>query len=135
MTPEAETILLNKLNQVMADLHEQGAADGEAMFYLGAGAEYVCKTGQAPAWPALKSKLSAVETVGLLAQIDTEGQAAAAKGLGKQGYALQILGLSIAAIGARDPQIHAATSLLDDLIVAALGNYRKHGPKGPAPLN
>ena len=135
MTPEAEAILLNKLTQVMRDLHDQGAEDGEAMFYVGAGADYVCKTGRAPAWPALKSKLGTAETVGLLAQIDAEGQAAVAKGQLKQGYALQVLGLSIAATGARDPQIHAATSLLDDLIVTALANYRKHASKGPAPLN
>lgn len=135
MTPEAEAILLNKLTQVMRDLHDQGADDGEAMFYVGAGADYVCKTGRASAWPALKSKLSTAETVGLLAQIDTEGQAAVAKGQLKQGYALQVLGLSIAAIGANDPKIHAATSLLDDLIAKALANYRKHASKGPAPLN
>ena len=135
MTPEAETTLLNKLNQVMRDLHEHGASDGEAMFYLGAGADYVCTTGQTPTWPALKSGLSAAETVGLLAQIDTEGQATAARGQIKQGYALQILGLSIAAIGASDPRILTAAGLLDDLIVQALANYRKHGPKGPAPLN
>lgn len=135
MTSEAETILLNKLAQVLRDLHEQGASDGEAMFYLGAGADFVCKTGQTPNWPALKARLSGTETVGLLAQIDTEGQAAVAKGQVRQGYALQILGLSIAAIGARDPQIHAAAGLLDDLIVTALNNYRKHAPNGSASLN
>ena len=126
MTPEAETILLNKITQVLRDLQQQGASDGEAMFMLGAAADYVCTTGKAATWPALKTKLGAVETLGLLAQIDAEGQAAVEKGQVKQGYALQILGLSVAAIGAQDPQIGTAIPLLDDLISKALENYRRY---------
>jgi hypothetical protein len=135
MTPQAEAILLNKITQVMQDLHEQGADDGEAMFMVGAGADYVCKTGQATTWSALKSKLSAIETIGLLAQIDAEGQQAVAKGQDKHAYALQLLGLSVAAIGAQSQEIRAAAGLLDDLIATALGNYRKHASKKAAPLN
>ena len=135
MTPEAETILLNKITQVMRDLHEQGTQDGEAMFLLGAGADYICKTGKAATWSTLKSKLSATETIGLLTQIDAEGQAAVAKGQVKHAYALQILGLSVAAIGAQSQEIRTATRLMDDLIATALGNYRKHASKGAAPLN
>ena len=135
MTPEAETILLNKITQVLRDLHEQGANDGEAMFMLGAGADYVCKTGQAATWAALKSKLSATETLGLLAQIDAEGQAAVAKGQVKHAYAMQLLGLSVAAISAQSQEIRTATGLMDDLIATALGNFRKHASKGAAPLN
>jgi hypothetical protein len=135
MTPQAETILLNKITQVMRDLQEQGANDGEAMFMVGAGADYVCKTGQAATWPALKAKLSATETLGLLAQIDAEGRAAAAKGQVKHAYALQLLGLSVSAIGAQNPDIRTAVGLMDDLIATALGNYRKHASKGAAPLN
>jgi hypothetical protein len=135
MTPEAEAILLNKITQVMQDLHERGADDGEAMFMVGAAADYVCKTGQAGTWPALKSKLNATETLGLLAQIDVEGQTAIAKGQDKQAYALQLLGLSVAAIGARSQDIRTAAGLMDDLIATALGNYRKHASKKAAPLN
>ena len=135
MTPEAEAILLNKITQVMRDLHEQGAHDGEAMFMVGAGADYVCKTGQAATWAALKSKLSATETVGLLAQIDVEGQTAIAKGQDKHAYALQLLGLSVAAIGARGQEVLTAAGLMDDLIATALGNYRKHALKKAAPHN
>lgn len=126
MTPEAETILLNKITQVMHDLQQQGANDGEAMFILGAAADYVCTTGQAPTWPALKSKLSPTETLGLLAQIDAEGQAAVENDQRKHAYGLQILGLSVAAIGAKEPRIGAAIRLLDDLIATALENYRKY---------
>lgn len=131
MTPEAESILLNKITEVLRDLHEQGADDGEAMFILGAGADYVCTTGQAATWPALKAKLSAAETIGLLAQIDSEGNAAAAKDQIKQAYALQILGLSVAANRAQSQQVHAATDLLDDLIIRALGNYRQYAANKP----
>lgn len=135
MTPEAETILLNKITQVLRDVHEQGASDGEAMFMLGAAADYVCTTGQARTWPALKAKLSPTETIGLLAQIDAEGQAAVANGQVKHAYALQILGLSIAAIGGESQQIRTATGLVDDLIIRTLTNYRNHASKGAAPLN
>ena len=135
MTPEAETILLNKITQVMRDLHEQGTQDGEAMFLLGAGADYICKTGKAATWSTLKSKLSATETLGLLAQIDVDGQAAMANNQPRQAYALQILGLSVTASGAQRPEIRAASALLDDLIATALNNYRKHAPKGATPRN
>jgi hypothetical protein len=134
MTPEAETILLNKITQVLRDLNEQGASDGEAMFMLGAAADYVCKTGQSATWPALKARLSNTEAVGLLAQIDTEGQAAVAQGKTKQAYALQVLGLSVTAIGAQSQQVQTAIGLMDDLIARTLSNYRKHASKA-APLN
>jgi hypothetical protein len=134
MTPEAETILLNKITQVLRDLNEQGASDGEAMFMLGAAADYVCKTGQSATWPALKARLSNTEAVGLLAQIDTEGQAAVAQGKTRQAYALQVLGLSVTAIGAQSQQVQTAIGLMDDLIARTLSNYRKHASKA-APLN
>lgn len=135
MTPEAETILLNKITQVMRDLHEHGTDDGEAMFLLGAAADYVCKTGQSATWPALKARLSHTETMGLLAQIDVEGQAALAKNQSKHAYALQILGMSVTAAGAERQEIRAASALLDNLIGTALSNYRKHASKGATPLN
>lgn len=135
MNAEAETILLNKITQVLRDLHEQGANDGEAMFMLGAGAVYVCQTGQSTTWPALKARLGTSETVGLLAQIDAEGQAAVAKDQIKQAYALQILGLSVAASGARGEQITAATELLDGIIVSALDNYRQYASTKATPPN
>jgi hypothetical protein len=135
MTPQAETILLNKINQVIRDLHGQGTRDGEAMFMLGAGADYLCMTGQVANWPALKARLSPTETIGLLAQIDAEGDAAVAKDQLKHAYALQILGLSVAAAGTSNPQIRTATGLLDDLIATTLNNYRTHASKSATPLN
>lgn len=135
MTPEAETILLNKITQVMRDLHEHGTEDGEAMFMLGAGADYLCTSAEASNWSALKSKLSATETLGLLAQIDAEGQAAVAKQQVKHAYALQILGLSVAAIDAARPDTRTATRLIDDLIATALNNYRQHASKGAPTFN
>lgn len=135
MTADAEAILLNKITQVLRDLQEQGASDGEAMFMLGAGADYLCTAAEASNWSALKSKLSATETLGLLAQIDAEGQAAVAKDQIKHAYALQILGLSVAAIDARRPDTHTATRLIDDLIATALNNYRQHASKGAPTLN
>ena len=66
MTPEAETILLNKLTAVIRDLRDHGADDGEAMFILGAGADYLCQTAEVATWPALKARLNATEKLGLL---------------------------------------------------------------------
>ena len=129
MTPEAETILLNKLTAVIRDLRDHGADDGEAMFILGAGADYLCQTAEVATWPALKARLNATEKLGLLAQIDKEGQAANAEGKVKLAYALQILGLSVTATATENDHIRAAASLLDDLIVPALDNYRKHATR------
>lgn len=126
MTTEAESILLNKITAVLRDLQEQGTNDGEAMFMLGAGADHLCKTGAAADWSALKGRLGTTETVGLLAQIDSEGRAAVANGQHKQAYALQALGLSVAALGAGNRDIRTAASLLDDLIATALRNYRQY---------
>ena len=129
MTPEAETILLNKLTAVIRDLRDHGADDGEAMFILGAGADYLCQTAEVATWPALKARLNATEKLGLLAQIDKEGQAATGAGKVKLAYALQILGLSVTATATENDHIRAAASLLDDLIVPALDNYRKHATR------
>ena len=129
MTPEAETILLNKLTTVIRDLHEQGADDGEAMFMLGAGADYLCQTAGTATWPELKARLGSTEKLGLLAQIDKEGQAANAEGKVRLAYALQILGLSVTATAAESEHVHAAAGLLDDLIVPALANYRQHATR------
>ena len=125
MTPEAETILLNKLTAVLADLRDQGANDGEAMFMLGAGADYLCQTAGVTSWPALRTGLNPTEKLGLLAQIDKEGQTAATEGKVKLAYALQVLGLSVTATAAESEHIHAGASLLDDVIVSALANYRQ----------
>ena len=135
MTADAETILLNKITKVLGDLQEQGARDGEAMFMLGAGADYLCTSADAASWSDLKSKLSATETLGLLAQVDAEGQAAVARDQIKHAYALQILGLSVAAIDAQRPDTRAATRLIDDLIASALTNYRQYAAKGAPTRN
>ena len=47
----------------------------------------------------------------------------------KLAYALQILGLSVTATATENDHIRAAASLLDDLIVPALDNYRKHATR------
>jgi hypothetical protein len=135
MTTEAKAILLSKISKVLRDLHDEGARDGEAMFMLGAGADYLCITGETASWPALKARLGNTEMLGLLAQIDAEGQAATASNQVKHAYALQILGLSLAATRAGSDEVAAATGLLDDVILSAHTNYRNRPSNGATKVN
>lgn len=135
MSSPAQTILLNKLTAVLADLQESGAEDGEAMFMLGAGADHLCSSIEVENWPAFRQRLDARAMTGLLAQIDSEGQAALAEGKAKHAYALQALGLSLTATGfSQDEAIRNAAALLDEVIARALALYRQNAP-GPARPN
>lgn len=135
MSSPAQTILLNKLAAVLADLQESGASDGEAMFMLGAGADHLCDSLDVQSWAAFRQRLDAHAMTGLLAQIDSEGQVALAEGKSKHAYALQALGLSLTATGfPRDGAIRDAAALLDEVIGKALVLYRQNAP-GKARLN
>ncbi|WP_323015203.1 hypothetical protein, partial [Devosia sp.] len=66
MSSPAQTILLNKLAAVLADLQESGASDGEAMFMLGAGADHLCDSLDVQSWAAFRQRLDAHAMTGLL---------------------------------------------------------------------
>ena len=122
MTKEAE--FKQRLVVVIADLHEQGMEDGEAMFLLGSGAARVCDALKQPGWAALKQSISSHDHDRLLEQCRIEGNAFVAKGQHKAAYAIQALALSLVARTQTDPDIRPGEELLDSVIDAALANYR-----------
>ena len=126
MTPEAETILLTKIATVLDDLRREGAENGEAMFLLGTAAANLVDMGKAGNWAQLKQKLSSAEIVGLLRQIDAEGNRMLDEDKVNFAYALQIIGMSLAASGGENPQLRQGASLLDDIIETTLVNYRNY---------
>lgn len=124
MITQAETTMLAELTAIVGDLHSSGTEDGEAMFLLGAGADRLCSMRDSQSWTGFKGTLSAPDIVALLQQIDTEGNAAMAADKGRQAYVLRALALSLAATKARQDVTKAGTALLDEVIGAALDNYR-----------
>ena len=126
MTPEAETILLTKIATLLDDLRREGAENGEAMFLLGTAAANLVDMGKAGNWAQLKQKLSSAEIVGLLRQIDAEGNRMLDEDKVNFAYALQIIGMSLAASGGENPQLRQGASLLDDIIETTLVNYRNY---------
>ncbi|MGV8831858.1 MAG: hypothetical protein ACOH2N_07785 [Devosia sp.] len=126
MNTEAETRLLSELTAVVADLHETGMEDGEAMYVLGAGADSLCTTRDAQSWVGFKSTLSTPDIKALLSKIDAEGNEYVKAEKGRHAYALQALALSLAAINAEQDITQAGAALLDSVIEAALVNYRTH---------
>ena len=126
MTPEAETILLTKIATLLDDLRREGTENGEAMFLLGTAAANLVDMGKAGNWAQLKQKLSSAEIVGLLRQIDAEGNRMLDEDKVNFAYALQIIGMSLAASGGENPQLRQGASLLDDIIETTLVNYRNY---------
>ena len=126
MTPEAETILLTKIAALLDDLRREGTENGEAMFLLGTAAANLVDMGKAGNWAQLKQKLSSAEIVGLLRQIDAEGNRMLDEDKVNFAYALQIIGMSLAASGGENPQLRRGASLLDDIIETTLVNYRNY---------
>ena len=126
MTPEAETILLTKIAALLDDLRREGTENGEAMFLLGTAAANLVDMGKAGNWAQLKQKLSSAEIVGLLRQIDAEGNRMLDEDKVNFAYALQIIGMSLAASGGENPQLRQGASLLDDIIETTLVNYRNY---------
>ena len=126
MTPEAETILLTKIATLLDDLRREGTENGEAMFLLGTAAANLVDMGKAENWAQLKQKLNSAEIVGMLRQIDAEGNRMLDEDKVNFAYALQIIGMSLAASGGENPQLRQGASLLDDIIETTLVNYRNY---------
>lgn len=124
MITQAETTMLAELTAIVADLQASGLDDGEAMFMLGASADRLCAMRDSPTWAGFKTTLNAPDVIALLRQIDTEGNAAMAADKERQAYVLRALALSLAATNAKQNVTRAGTALLDEVIAAALNNYR-----------
>ena len=100
MTTEAETELLAELTAVVSDLHS------------------------AQSWAGFKSTLTDADIMALLQQIDAEGNSSVHEEKGRHAYALQALALSLASTNAQQDTTKAGAALLDQVIEAALKNYR-----------
>ena len=121
--------LRQQMAAVIADLHESGADDGHAMFVLGSSVAGLCDRGNAKDWMAFKAGIPAADYSRLLTQIQTEGNQRLAEGEHKLAYALQAIGLSLVASRQDDAMVNQGEQLLDDVINAALTNFRNNVPK------
>ena len=126
MNTQAENELLAQLAEVVANLHDGGMQDGEAMFMLGAGADRLCSIRAHNNWSHFKASLTPADILELLRQIDAEGNTALREEKGRQAYALQALALSLAARDAEQDTTKAGAALLDQVIESALSNFRTH---------
>ncbi|MBU1304269.1 MAG: hypothetical protein KKF33_01955 [Alphaproteobacteria bacterium] len=126
MNPQAETELLAQLTEVVANLHDGGMQDGQAMFMLGAGADRLVSIRAHNNWSHLKASLTAADIMELLQHIDAEGNAALRQEKGREAYALQALALSLATVDAEQDTTKAGAALLDQVIESALSNFRTH---------
>jgi hypothetical protein len=126
MNPQAETELLAQLTEVVANLHDGGMQDGQAMFMLGAGADRLVSIRAHNNWSHFKASLTAADIMELLQHIDAEGNAALRQEKGREAYALQALALSLATVDAEQDTTKAGAVLLDQVIESALSNFRTH---------
>ncbi|WP_137152626.1 hypothetical protein [Devosia sp. FKR38] len=126
MNTQAETELLAQLAEVVANLHDGGMQDGQAMFMLGAGADRLVSIRAHNNWSHFKAALTPADTIELLQHIDAEGNTALREEKGRQAYALQALALSLAAKDAELDTVRAGAALLDQVIESALSNFRTH---------
>ncbi|WP_332686493.1 hypothetical protein [Devosia sp.] len=135
MTPETQTILLSKIAAVLEDLRREGMENGEAMFLLGSAAANLVDMGKRKNWRELKAALTATDVLQLLQQIDTEGNRMLDEDKVNFAYALQIIGMSLAASGGDNPQLLQGASLLDDIIETTHTNYRNYVQTRTEPAN
>jgi hypothetical protein len=135
MTVTAQDILLGKITKLLQDLRDDGADNGEAMFLLGSAAAEIADSGDKAGWREFKASLGPADTIGLLQQIDTEGNRLIDEDKRTFAYAIQIIGMSLAAGNSDDARLQHGASLLDDIIETTLTNFRNHVRTRTTPLN
>ncbi len=116
---------------LLSDLHVSGRNDREAMWLVGSLASNLLNEAKAESWASLKRTLSPEGFSQLLATFQTQGNAIAAEGQQTAVYAIQVLAVSLVARTQSTPEVVAGQPLLDDVIDAAVRNYRQH-QKSPA---
>jgi hypothetical protein len=135
MTPDAEAILLTKVTALLGDLRREGTENGEAMFLLGSAAANFVDMGKVATWREFKALLSTSDIIQLLQQIDTEGNRLLDEDKVNFAYALQIVGMSLAAARSENTNLREGASLLDDVIETTLTNFRNYLRTRPDPVN
>ena len=117
----------HRLAAVLADLKAAGTGDGQAMYSLGSIASQICATTQARDWSHLKTILNEKDFRALITSFERQGKGYLASGDGHSAYAMQALSVSLVARTQPDQAIKAGDALLDELIDAAIKNYRQYG--------
>ncbi|MDB5613280.1 MAG: hypothetical protein JWQ22_933 [Devosia sp.] len=136
MNTESETILLSKIAALLEDLRSEGMENGEAMFLLGTAAANLVDMGKdLTSWTGFKAVLTRPDMIHLLQEIDAQGNRMLDEDKVNIAYALQIIGMSVAASGSDDPQLQQGGALLDDVIEKTLINYRNYVQTRTTPLN
>lgn len=124
MTPQPQDILLSKITKLLQDLREDGTDNGEAMFLLGSAAAEL--SGATATWHQFKASLAPADIINLLSQIDTEGNRLLDENKITFAYAIQVIGMSLAATSSDDDRLQHGASLLDDIIETTLTNFRNY---------
>ena len=136
MNTESRTILLRKIAALLEDLRREGMENGEAMFLLGTAAANLVDMGkELSSWTGFKAVLTRSDIIQLLQHIDTEGNRMLDEDKVNVAYALQIIGMSVAASGSDNQQLQQAGALLDDVIEKTLINYRNYVQTRTTSLN
>ena len=135
MTPQSESVLLSKITTLLDDLRREGMENGEAMFLLGSAAASLADMGKLNTWAEFKAAVTRADIIQLLQHIDTEGNRMLDEDKVNVAYALQIIGMSVAASGSDSPELQQGGSLLDDIIETTLTNYRNYVRTRTTPLN
>ena len=123
---ESQEILISKITKLVQDLRQDGTGNGEAMFLLGSAAAEFCDPDGVPTWRQFKASLNDTNVIRLLRQIDTEGNRLLDEEKLTFAYAIQIIGMSLAATSSDDSRLKYGASLLDDIIETTLINFRNY---------
>lgn len=123
-TPEQD--FKQRFVAVLQDLQTDGKNDPEAMAMIGNLATDLIDKAKAKSWRGLKQGLTREAYDGLLEDFRREGNAQAKAGRMKQAYAIQVLAVSLIARTQLDRQMQQGDRLMDELVDAAVGMWRRH---------
>lgn len=124
--PSIQDDLRQRLAVIVRDLDENGKHDPEAVWLIGSLAATITDKAGASSWPGFKNDISAATYDGLLIDFEKQGNALYASGEVKKAYAIQTLATSLICRTQRnDPHLREGEELLDAMITAAIGVYRK----------
>jgi hypothetical protein len=122
MTEKPAQPLRIRLAAQLNDLRDGGDKDLEVGRLVGGLAAAIADARKRTNWKAAKKSLSTAERFVLLADIDRNILLRLKAREGKHVYAMQLIGISVAAAG--EPELHQGEMLLDQYITAAEKVYR-----------
>jgi hypothetical protein len=116
--------LKHRLAAQLVDLANGGREDREIAVLVGGLAATISDRLGKANWHKAKAAMGDAERVVLLADFDQTIPAHLKQGKGKHVYAMQLLGISVAASGDPDPEMRDGEKLLDDYVAAAETIFR-----------